>query len=1255
MSGATEDERRSRPSMSDEAAPFALRLKAPRTSTPGAEPSDVERLRAHGRWNDLIELLLAQHDAAASPSERARLLTEIAEIFQEGLDDPAQAYDALVEAWRADPTYDPAIGPLEGLARDGGRWPDLIAATEALVASEREGKRALALYERMVWWLTVEVPTPQLAAHYAERIRIADSTHSAVHLHQAGVFRAHGDLRRELEELDRAALSARRPEDRAKLHVMMALRFNEERLKNPTETKKHLLAALAQDPRCMAALRGLEVIYERDKDVPALVAVLEKHVEAARVESERVAVLLRLADLYEKHLLKPDLAAEKLQVALALDPQNEGALASLERCYTATRSWSDLARALEVVGMSDDPALRVASLRKLAEVQESRLDQPAEACKTYQELQRLVPTDEATLTNLARLTDRLGDWRASAQWRSKLADIAPDDGTRARLHVAVGQLLSAPDREPSVARVHFEEAAELDPANEAAWNALAWDARQAGDYARLARYLEQRAAAADSPRRKGELFVELAQLRADPLGDEVGALEAYEQARAADPTNENAASALLELYVASERWEEANALCERAAMAAERDGDQGRLVWALRLGRKIALAFGDEERALAIAISCFDLRPDSPDVQEDLVESALLFREAPHRLTKARDSLALLADRASELTPALRARLGEALSAAGDSERARALYESALAEEPGSAAALAGLAASHRTGGDRAQAAEYARRLARAMTDPEEKARQLIEAAETFVKAQRPDLAAETYEEARALQPKNHQLLHALLAVYQRLERWQELSGVLRAVIESDTDPRRKSKTAFALGQIAREKLADPDGGLAFFEEALDHDPTHLEAFEKIVRILTDQRDWPRLAESYRKMIGRVLGGGDPKLQHALYHQLGLVYRDRLRDMDLAALAFRSATEIRPDAAEDQAILRELLAMKGQVQDAVVVAMEQARRDPLAPGPYPALFELLVREGQLDRAWCVASIMAHLGILSDPHAGFFRSRPSRPLAALTGALNEHARLYLLHPDLDRTLSAILQTLAPALIEQHVSQVPWRDRLTYPGPGVGGRGTPLAWLSDAVEQASARLGVPTPTLHARSGIGPALMPAPTRSPALLASIPVLEALPQTLHPFVVGKRVFELMPVLLARAVCPTVTELTAALGSAARIVASDKQPRAPADEALRTKLKRAELAVLADAVSQGLARGLGVSDVERWSQLADLSSSRAGLLLVGDVELARAALVREPQGPSDMPLREQTRELVTFALSDAFAQMRQVLGAAVTS
>lgn len=1233
----------------DNAPPFALRVRAKLASTPGLDPGDEDRLRAQGRWEDLIEVLLLKMEATPPATGRARIFADIAHVFHDGLSDGAQALDAALEAWDLDPTCDDGLALLEQLATEEGRWPEVFAATEALVAAEKNPARALALHDRMVWWLTLFVPTPDLAAHYAERIRVLDSTHAAVHLHQATVYRGHGDLRRELEELDRAALSAKRREDRARLHVLMAQRQAEgERLANPAESRRQLVLALAQDAACKPALLALEAIYTREADMPALAGVLEKHVEAATTVAERIATLTRLAEIYEHHFLKPDQAAEQLETAFSLDPHDMATLASLERCYQATRAWPSLARALEVAALSEEEPMCSSCLRKLADVQDTRLEDAAGAIKTYERLHRLWREDQAVLSELARLSEKAGDWRSAARWRGVLAGLLPTAPARARMHLAAGQLLAPADREPLVARAHLEEAVEHDPSLEAAWSALVWDARQAADYARVAHYTALHAERAEGGRRKGELFVELALVRRSHQDDELGAIQAYELARAADPSNESAARALLDLYVASERWEDADQLCEVVAVAAERDGDIDLLASTLRLGRRIALAFQDHARALKIAVSCFDLRGDEPEVRAELIESAFDMRETPGGLLAAKSALLALAERADDLSPHARARLGETLSALGAPEAA-GLFESVLVQEPMHPLALAGLARILEERGDLAPSSAYKHRHAATLEDSHAKLSRLVDVAESYGKAGDVAKSAAAYEEARALSPADHQILHSLLGAYQKLERWAKVAEVLGAIAQADSDPKRRARTLFTMAQIARDKQKDVRAAKHLFDEALDNDPSRLEAFERIVRLCTDARDWTGLAESYRRMLARVIGSGETTLQHALYHQLGLVYRDRLRDHERAVESFRAATELRPDSEEDQTILRELLSLGGRGQDALALGLEQARRDPLKPSQYPPLFALAMGEVALDRALSVASVMNHLGALGEQENAFFRAHASTGLPSMSGRLDEALRLSLLHPELDPALTRVFAIVAPAVVELKLAQVSWKDRLAYPGPAMPTEG-PVAWIAPTVARVSEALGLAPARLHQRPGPGPALTVAATRPPSLIASVEAIQALPSPLQAFVFGKRAFELAPELLLRGLCPTVSELAGVLGAAHRAAGLGGDARTASDDALRGKLKKHELDFIAADLG---GRELKVEEVERWAQLADLSTSRAGMLIAGDLELARGALAREPMSPGDLPAREQMKELVTFALSEEYLRMRRALGIAV--
>jgi tetratricopeptide (TPR) repeat protein len=1236
--------------------PFALRIKGARASVAGETPAVEAELRAEGRHEELVELLLGKLDTLTDPRARAEALIQIGQSLRK-LNDDEQAFDALLEAWSTDPTCVEVLDPLEELTRALAKWPVVIQATETLVAKERDVPRALALAEAMVGWLTREVPTRELAMHYLDRIKKIDPTHWTLHLYQAAVYQEHGDVRRELEELDKAVLSARRVEDRVRIHLMMAARLSEDRAFNKNEGRKHFDAVLKLRPGHSAALEGLEALFAKTGDFTALAETLDKQAEAVPDDDLRGELLKRVAQIYETRFLKPEVAAEKLERVFAMAPLDQGALAALERCYTAAHAWQKLVTVLErAVVATEDDALRVEQLKRIAKVHELQLQDAEGARRAWERVDALVPDHEEALAELARLSDRVGDVPASVKYRSNLVTKTEDPLARARSHLTLGQMLSPADKNPAAARKHLEEAVALDPSLTQAWNILFWMAREAGDHARMAAYLEDRANATAPPRQRAQLFIELAETRAKHLRDDAGALAAYEAAHEADPQNEPAAQALLDYYVLSERWDEAAPLHEIATIAAERDKDLERRFALLRTGRRISTALGYPELALASALVAFELRSADLDAQRELIDAASAVKDDKEQLARAKDALERIAkdietpkpgppragkEKEAPFSPDRLAALGDLLVGSGSTKPAYAMYDLALAADPNHRGALAGLAALCELESDVVVATALKRRLAQTLEADDEKFATLMASGDKLAQAGKLPLAAEAYEEARAVRPKDRPLLHTLMQHYTTLERWADLLRTLRAIAESDDDKLRRGKTVSAMALIAEDKLGDLKQALALNEEALDLDATRLEAFERVVRRHTQTKDWFALEQAYRRMITRALGGGDKKLQKALYTQAGLVVRDRVGDTERAIQYFRAASELDKDDTHVQTILRELLGMAGQVGGAIEVALERVNKDPLAPDGWGPLCDLYMQAQKYDRAWLAASALEHLGALDPAHAQIYHARRPVPLDAIPGKLDVEGLGVLLHPDLDPLLTKIFQIVAPAVIDLKLARMSLRQRMAYPGS----RAANNAPLVRAVTLAAECLFLGPPKVFLGKS-GAALTVATTRPPSLIASPDALEGTLSNVLPFLAGRHVFALTPPLLARAVCPTVSELTALATAAAHAALGD-----PSSE-LKPFLKAHDLSELAALVERARA-AQGEIDVKRWSQLADLSASRAGLLLAGDLKLAHTALARESQSAGDLPLKDQLRELSLFAISDAHANLRQTLGIAV--
>jgi len=747
--------------------------------------------------------------------------------------------------------------------------------------------------------------------------------------------------------------------------------------------------------------------------------------------------------------------------------------------------------------------------------------------------------------------------------------------------------------------------------------------------------------------------VELARLRAEALADPRGAFSAYERALSADPTNEDAARAVLEAYVQSERWSEALPLCELLVHAATRDGDEDRAFELLGLGARCAVADGNPQRALFTALAALELRPSSLLARERLIELWDGSRDGPG-MSRVRATVEGLVSDPGAISAGALARLAEIARRMGRRGDAVILLERALTMESGNHDALARLADIHAEAGEWVRAAACKRSLALGTSNLDERFRFFVEGGEILAH-RAGDLrgALREIEDARALRPDDAGVLHTLMALYGELEEWHLLADTLRAIADGQTDRARRAKSLFAMAQVAYDKLGDASWAVNVFGEVLDADVTRLDAFERIVRIHTEGKDWPALEGAYRAMAKRLRGSEDTELKYAICHQLGLVYRDRLADAPNALTSFRAALALKPDSAKDQQIIRELLVVTGDLDGALSFVMERVQKDPHDRGAIGELYELYLRGRRFDRAWCVVDLLAHDdGALTEEQRRFHDSYPPATLATVPGTLITSAwESHILHPDLDPLVTRIFCSILPAVVRVKIESL----APGWLGPELDGATDNGQRVGRAFIDAGEVLGVAPPSLYPRGTRATPFVVAPAESPSVLVSLDLTAGMPRQCLAYLAGKYIAMSQPELLARALFPTVAELSALVQAAVRIAATldgVDQVSGTAEAGLMAALTPEEARALQRAVRLALASGAKI-DVKRWARMAELSAARAGLLLAGSIDSARRGRGCEAGGPGDLSPREWWDEMVLFVLSDTYAELRGAIGVGV--
>ncbi len=1216
--------------------------------------ADEKQLQSENSFGALLELYRLRIEDVDAPLAKAELLHKLASVYEVHFNQPEPAFRALLKAFDLNPSDAEIVSSLERVAKAAGRIVEIADhAKKMLSASDLE--RQTLLLGHLVYWFERVLGRSDESLPFVLELERLDKAHPVSLRRAALTAAANGDTKTQRELLRRALDSTVRQDEKAHLYVALASAHA-----GTPEALKYYELAVANDGSSIVALQGIERIGSEQGLHGQVEWSLERQAEVALTSAERVDALVKLAQLHESKYLKRERAAEILELVVAKEPSHPLALTALARCYHALRDWTQLAKVVRLRAANTyDKEAKTELLELAAEVFESKLGELASAIAVHHELLALNPRHRRSLADLARLYEKLGDWANVAVWKSRVAELAPTARQTSLLLIQLGDFLSVPGRDALAARAPYERALIVDPTNAAVWEALQRLAVADGDPHRIAKCLEQRAKHVDGPRQRAAIFVELAGVHRQ-TGDDRAAREAYEEAIKADPTHELAAAFMLDVYSREERWGEAAPLCELLVHAAKRDDDIGALFTRLRLATRIAAALGDANHAMTYALAALDIMAQDPGAIADMLAVCSQCRDQAHVVDRAKDALTLIAAGSTPIPSDVLIGLARMQRRAGEVNAAARTLERVLELEPSLTGLRSELADVYLAEGDYPRCCKLRVDLARDAASVDERFRLLVEVGEIWAQqAYELETAAGVFEEARQIKPLDPPLLQTLVSLYGELKWWREMENALESLAQTQDTAEKKAGSLFALANLVEETSRDLLRVAELFDGVLDIDHRRLDAFERLVRALTEAKDWQGLERAYRKMIARTAHGSEPNpsLNFALHQQLGLIYRDRLDDVARAYEALNIAAHSEPEDAGVRTIVTELLVVTDNLDNAVARLRELIDRTPHDADLYSEIYDLFLRQRAFDKAWCAINVLAQMREPSAEQRRFHADYAPVPLAEIPGQVVEDAwRSHVLHRDLDPVLTTLFARLAPVVARIRYGQLQ-REQLVHSveRPFTGQHSRRYDSIRKAFVDAAEVLCMSPPALLLGDP-NSSLMFTASRAPigALNVSVPALEAHADTMV-YVIGKRLAERRSELLAQALFTDASDLETWLASAGRLSrkekASDAQTRA-LDASLDVALTPYEREGLHEVLTQ--ARAVGTTrDIKRWSRAADLSSTRAAVLLCGDVGPARKAILAEVSATRDGAALERVGEIYKLATSDLYADLRVAIGVAV--
>ena len=1232
----------------------------------GETARELERL-AHitSRWGEVIETVSGWITPRTSSADRVRLCLYLAKWYGDDLGRPEYAQPYYAQITQLDANNVEAMRQLACLYRNAGNWSQMGTTLHCALEAATTDVERKEIMTGLGELLDLQMHETDKALAYFKQAILVDPAFVPALEHLDRIYAARG-LSAELAVV--LVQKARALTDRAEVAIakLRAAELHETSLGDPAHAARIYREVLEADPASLPALRGLARTYEALREWSQLVRVLEAQLDVAVTERERIDILMVLATVQDEHFLKADVAAERLEQVLEIDPDDEEAFAALERNLERRHQWRALIAIYERhIAQAVKREAKVALFRAIARVYEIEIGDAACAIAAYEQVVGLDAHDLPALDALAKLSDKAGNAAQSVAYMTRVAQLTLEPKAHAEALFRIGQATGGRLGDACAAERRYEQVLDLDPTHVGALAALRAIAIAKSDFAKAARWLDLEQSYTSAPRHRARLLGELGALRQEKLGDHASAVLTWEAALEADPNNESAALPLSDEYFARGEWAKAEPLFDLLVQKSKQKGRHEQHALYDKLGR-VCAGLGKNDKALKAFTAAHQLDLGDASTAYALADVCFRLEDWTGALAAFQKILTHMGEHDVETRAKIYGKLGAIKRELGQSKQAIAFYEKALGVDGAYRPTLDALAALYAEMRDWKNVVAYKRQILDGVADPDARLALLDQIAEVWLRQEKnPVKAAAALEEAREIAPRDASLIHRLIALYQAIECWPKLRGVLRAAADLERDPGRRSKFLYTMAQIHRDKEDEPEEAAALFDQALDADPTHLEAFERINKIFTARRDWKALERAFRKMLRRLSAAGvdDPSLEYNLWHSLGLIYRDRLQDTPSAIEAFKMAARFKPEDVSERKILAELYALASDPEGAIGEHSIILQREPLSPGAYRSLSEIYAARDDYDRAWCMCAALSFLGEAATDERSYFEEHRPRGIIEPRSRLdNEQWVRNVFHKDENLFVGKIMEMITPAAIIAKAEQGRGAKALAQQRLERGTRqdtATSTDTFASIFGWAAQVLGLPTPELYVRSDVPGALVAVPSMPPASVAGKSLLEGFTAPELAFVVGKHLSRYRGEHYIRNLFPTLSELKVLFFAAVQLVTPGfavPEALAPAvAKAARTLTKHMQpiaLDGLRLVVQKFVADGAR-ADLKRWMQTTELTACRAGLLLCADLDVARSILAAEPQLPGDLAPQEKMKELLLFSVSEQYFALRSALRIAI--
>jgi golgin subfamily B member 1 len=510
-------------------------------------------------------------------------------------------------------------------------------------------------------------------------------------------------------------------------------------------------------------------------------------------------------------------------------------------------------------------------------------------------------------------------------------------------------------------------------------------------------------------------------------------------------------------------------------------------------------------------------------------------------------------------------------------------------------------------------------------------------------------------EAARAIDPGHEDVLEALRRSYRALKSWPELIDVTGALADRAPTATERAARRFAQAQIAKKFLENSEATLRFLRAALEDDPTHDEALDELCELRRMRREETSLQRDLSSILQRLLTDGEDERAADVARRISSL------DTEPAPSPSQSRPpetilEPAPRKAEttQEITADQMLGLDDELSEADIRA--ELERAPLAPGNHAALFAMHMRDKNSDRAYLSALALEELGCADAAAQDMLdQCRPNG--LRVRAALDAEAFRLLRAPGSDEVLEGLVRAIGRAAALTRAEDRRAKKRQVVLDEARKQSESSTASIIRTFHWAAEILGVECPDLYILDSVPGDVVAVPMAVPERVQRTAigpsVLTGLSTIDLAFLCARHLTYYRPEYSVLIDYPTLGEMSL-LVLAALQVALPAMPVPPNVEAtvcgLRNGLMRhltpGEREAMQVAVMKLDARG-GRVNLQAWIRSVELTATRVGLLLSGDLRAAMTRVRTEERTLAELPVESKRIDLLGFCESIELAELRE--------